>query len=135
MNLPDELNKQILLLCEEKKTIHAIKLVHQYTKWSLAKSKEYVEMLVEKGIQYSEETTNQNTNQNVNEALAKKILELCKNNKKIEAVKLVHEQTNWGLKESKDFVDSLIRYTEQNLTEDTSGGFYEMIAKIHEDTE
>jgi len=131
MNLSDELNKQILLLCKEEKKIHAIKLVHQYTKWSLAKSKEYVEMLMEKGIQYSEETTNQN----VNEALAEKILELCKNNKKIEVVKLVHEQTNWGLKKSKDFVDNLIRYTKQNLTENTSEDFYKMIAKIYDDIE
>lgn len=39
--------------------------------------------------------------------LRAKIIELIKQNRKIEAVKVVRETMNWGLAQSKDTVDSL----------------------------
>lgn len=38
----------------------------------------------------------------------KRILDIANNNNKILAIKEVREATNWGLKESKDYVDSLM---------------------------
>ncbi|MCP4362535.1 MAG: ribosomal protein L7/L12, partial [Chloroflexi bacterium] len=40
------------------------------------------------------------------EAIVRKLL---RENKKIAAVKAVRERTNWGLRESKDFVDAIER--------------------------
>jgi len=126
-----ELTQEILQLCQEKKKIHAIKLVHEHTQWGLKKSKEHVEMLISNGVLYEEETTSQDAKEDI----VKMIIELCKNNKKIEAVKMVSEHTNWSLKESKNFVENLMKKTEENPTEDTTEEFYEMITKINDDTE
>jgi ribosomal protein L7/L12 len=41
--------------------------------------------------------------------LLEKVTELLKNKRKIEAVKVVRETTGWGLKQSKDAVDSLVK--------------------------
>ena len=38
-----------------------------------------------------------------------RILDIAKNNNKIMAIKAVREATQWGLKESKDYVESLLK--------------------------
>ena len=43
----------------------------------------------------------------LNQGLHEKIIELLKADKKIEAIKLYREQTGVGLKEAKDYVESL----------------------------
>ncbi len=42
-----------------------------------------------------------------NDALNFEVRELLAQGKKIQAIKLVRNQTGWGLKQAKDFVDSL----------------------------
>lgn len=99
MDALNELDKKVLSLCRENKKIHAIQLVVQTTKWTLAKSKKYVEDL----ISYSTLEEQENS-QDIDEL----IITLCKTGKKIEAIKLVCEELNLGLKESKDYVDRLM---------------------------
>ena len=38
----------------------------------------------------------------------RQVIELIQQNRKVQAVKIVREATNWGLKQSKDAVDAII---------------------------
>lgn len=87
--------------------IHAIKRVRELTNMGLKDAKEYVESL-ERG----EAPARPATIDPFDERMAPDDLQqaariLVQQGNKIAAIKLVREQTGWGLKEAKDYVDGL----------------------------
>lgn len=60
---------------------------------------------------------------NLPNSLDNEILELCKQGKKLSAIKLLCETTGMGLKESKDYVDRLALKHGAASTEDKEGCF------------
>ena len=60
---------------------------------------------------------------NLPNSLNNEILELCKQGKKLSAIKLLCETTGMGLKESKDYVDRLALKHGAASTEDKEGCF------------
>ncbi len=96
--IPDSLEAAIRSLLAQGQKIGAIKLYREETGVGLAEAKNAVEQ-IERGESLPD-----------NEAapdLEKQILELLAAGKKIEAIKLYREQTNVGLKDSKDAVEAL----------------------------
>ena len=88
------------LLAEGKK-IQAIKELREQTGMGLREAKDYVDALETTGEPPVPRTGE------VSEATVALARELVAGGKKIQAVKVVREDTGWGLKESKDFVDRL----------------------------
>jgi ribosomal protein L7/L12 len=96
-----ELDNLILSLYREQKLVEAIQYVMRTQKWGLKESKDYVDKVIGR----LKESQKNETAKNLDET----VIQLCKTGKKIHAVKLVMEQTGWGLKESKDYVEHLER--------------------------
>ena len=95
------LKHQVLNLLKQDEKIEAIKLVHHSTDWGLKESKDYVDSL-----HYGETIQIPKSNY-VEKELLSKVLRLLAKGRKIPAIKLVTEQTTMGLKEAKDYVESL----------------------------
>ena len=83
------------------KKIEAIKVQRQYTGMGLKEAKQYVEALGTSGEPPAAPRAELSLS-----AMAM-VRELVAAGKTIEAVKLVREDTGWGLRQSKEFVDSL----------------------------
>lgn len=98
MKLSDELQENILSLCQKGKKLEAVCLLMQKQKWTLKESKDYVDRLIR------EVEENQYESQSLDEI----VMQLCLAGKKIEAIKLIRKKTGLGLKESKEYVESLI---------------------------
>jgi ribosomal protein L7/L12 len=91
------------------KKIEAIKLARQQTGLGLKEAKDYVEAL-ERGEPVTPLPPRQSSGApgGPSSALMEQAARaLVAQGKKIEAIKLVRQQTGWGLKEAKDYVDGL----------------------------
>jgi len=98
MNL-DQLENQTRALIDQDQKIEAIKLVRQTTGWGLRESKEYVDTIARAALPALSPADEA--------ALKQAVKALIQQDRYAEAVKHVRILTNWGLRDSKDYVDSL----------------------------
>jgi ribosomal protein L7/L12 len=89
------------LLAAGKKKIEAIKELREQTGMGLREAKDYVDALETTGEPPAPRTGE------VSEYTLALARELLASGKKIQAVKVVRDETGWGLKQSKDFVEGL----------------------------
>ena len=109
MTLFTEVQKQeILSRAQQKSKIEAIKWVIDHSDLGLKQAKDYVENLLENSVENSHSTTFQNVTDHSNPSLPmQEIKSLIQQDRHIEAIKLVRNSLNIGLKEAKEFVDNL----------------------------
>lgn len=106
-----QLEAKVINLIHQGNKLEAIKLVKDTTNLGLKESKDYVdaiESMPKKPLSIHSELHNENI-ESVNHApnLDAEVIKLIKSNQMIHAVKLVLENTNLGLKGSKEYVDAL----------------------------
>jgi ribosomal protein L7/L12 len=98
----DNLEQEVRFLLEQGKKIEAVKRVVEQTGKGLKESKDYVDALM------AESSAGMGGKVGVSqETLAFEVRHLVERGRKIEAIKRVRELSGMGLKEAKDFVDSL----------------------------
>lgn len=97
---PDHLARVRELAAAGRK-IEAIKVQRQYSGMGLKEAKQFVEALETTGAPPAAPRTE------LSLAAMAQVRELMAAGRTIQAVKLVREDTGWGLKQAKDFVDSL----------------------------
>jgi len=110
MAIPPEIDDQLKNLLAKNRKIEAVKLVREHTNWGLKEAKDYVDKLalsLKTGGQGQAQAAKPGVNRNLL-LIEGRLQALLRENKKVEAVKLVLEQTGWGLKEAKDYVDRLV---------------------------
>jgi len=95
------LEDQVRALLAQGRRVEAIKRVRKTTGWGLKESKDYVDALDKAALPTSSAADETEVER---EARA-----LIRQGRPIEAIKRVWELTGWGLRESKDYVDALIR--------------------------
>lgn len=94
-----KLDERVRDLISRNRKVEAVKLVHDTKGWGLRRSKDYVDDLAH---------TAQPTLSPAAEAeMAQEVHVLIHQNRPIMAIKRVRERTGWGLRESKEYVDSL----------------------------
>ncbi len=104
---PEHAQAQVHELLRAGKKIEAIKLVRQHTTWGLKEAKDYVDKL-DAGELVPPLSANEPAPSPVPPPdMDAQVMELLAQRKKIEAVKLVRQYTALGLKEAKDYVESL----------------------------
>lgn len=109
MTLFTEAQKQeILSLVQQNRKIEAIKWVIDHSDLGLKQAKDYVENLLDHSIENSNSATFQNATDHANSSLPmQEIKLLIQQDRHIEAIKLVRNSLNIGLKEAKEFVENL----------------------------
>jgi ribosomal protein L7/L12 len=100
MNL-QELEDQVHALLAQGQKIEAIKQVRTATGWGLKEAKDYVDALA-----YTALPAPGAADEATMEQAARALIQ---QGRPIEAIRRVRGLTNWGLRESKDYVDGLIR--------------------------
>lgn len=110
MSLEDTRDEVVKMIMQDRK-IPAIKYVKDNTGVGLAEAKAFVdsvEATCEKIQLQSPETQSQGFD-GVSDELVKLVKNLLFEGRKMEAIKIVKDNSNWGLKECKDFVERLER--------------------------
>ncbi|MFI7678609.1 ribosomal protein L7/L12 [Actinophytocola sp. NPDC049390] len=97
---PDQLVR-VRELAAEGKPIHAIRELRQHTGMGLKDAKQYVDALTATGEPPAPPRAE------LSLAAMAQVRDLLAAGRTIQAVKLVREDTGWGLKQAKDFVDRL----------------------------
>jgi len=112
-HIPAQVLGEVQDLLARHEKIEAIKRVREVTHWGLKEAKDYVDAIeVVGGLSPAGRPYGNLSNVPVHqreisaEALGR-VQDLLARRQKIEAIKVVREVTNWGLKEAKDFVDEL----------------------------
>jgi ribosomal protein L7/L12 len=100
MNL-GELEAQVHALLAQGRKVEAVKQVRTATGWGLKEAKDYVDAL-----EYAALPALGAADEAAMEQVARALIQ---QGRPIEAIWRVRELTNWGLRESKDYVDGLIR--------------------------
>ncbi len=95
-------------LVQSGQKIEAIKIFRQHTGMGLKESKDAVEALAA-GLGVTTTIRSTQSSQLSPEA-SSQVMQLLRDNRKIEAIKLIREQTGLGLKEAKDIADALEKY-------------------------
>ncbi len=99
--------QQVQQLAQAGQKIEAIKLFREHTNLGLNEAKDAVEAM-EAGQVTTTITTNHFTQKmELTPDVTDQVIQLVQQGRKIEAIKLIREQTNLGLKESKDIADGL----------------------------
>ncbi len=98
----DNLEQEVRFLLEQGKKIEAVKRVVQQTGKGLKESKDYVDALQAESAAGAGHKVGLSQ-----ETLEFEVRHLVARGRKIEAIKKVRELTGMGLKEAKDFVDSV----------------------------
>ncbi len=114
------LDAQLLSLCKQGKKLEAVKLCKDTTGLGLKESKDYVEDLCERyeNVGYAHDISSVKQNA-ADTTFDKQLINLCQQNRKLEAIKLYKDTTGEGLKESKDYIDELCRYHQNGRIENT----------------
>ncbi len=95
------LEQRVQALLARNKKVKAIKLVHRSTDWGLVQSKKYVDTLAAGGTPQMPKT-----NLSKDELLSE-VHQLLAQGKKVHAVQLVRKHMMMGLREAKEYVESL----------------------------
>lgn len=108
-NFNPQQRQEILLLIQQDRKVEAIKWVKDHSDLGLKEAKDYVENLTENSHNLVFADTFQSDSfRNINLQIPQQdILALIQQNRKIEAIKLVMENSNLGLKDAKNFVEQL----------------------------
>lgn len=106
-HLASQDRERALLLLQAGRKIEAIKLVRERTGWRLGRAKRAIEELERTGRHSGVSSTGLASGHrpNPSDDLEAKVRDLLGRGRKIEAVKLVRDDTGWGLKRSKSFVE------------------------------
>ena len=107
----DPLTAQVRDLLQRQRKIEAVKIYREATGLGLKEAKDFVDA-VERGespIPHATMTQPVATGALSSDALVNQLKDLLRRGSKIEAVKVYREASGLGLKEAKDFVDSLER--------------------------
>ncbi len=126
--------RQAQALLAQGKKIVAIKLIRKKTGWLLREAKEYVDKLepVAGPIDPIDPSFDQLTAQ-LDDFIIHEARILIERGRKIDAIKLVRQHTNWGLKQAKAYVDQLegipLRGDAATHTVDQASGSLEMEAR------
>ncbi|MCJ7824635.1 MAG: ribosomal protein L7/L12 [Anaerolineales bacterium] len=91
------------------KKIEAIKLIRYHTDWNLRDAKTYVESM-DVQSQVQSDLHGQSSSifgKDISPGVMAEVRSLISERKIIDAVRLVRTHTGWGLKEAKDFIDSI----------------------------
>jgi ribosomal protein L7/L12 len=103
-----ETSRQIADLIREGKKIEAIKLLRESTGVDLKQAKDEIDRLSDQVAgQAPPPVLPAPLGKTLTESLSKKAVELVRQGKKIQAIKLVREHTGMGLKEAKEEVEAL----------------------------
>lgn len=97
---------------ERGQNVEAIKYIRSHTNLDLRRSKELYEHLSKGGeippeFFSARQITDTQVEESLSETLLAEVINLLQKGKKLGAVKVVKENTNWTLKEAKEFVDNL----------------------------
>lgn len=112
-NIPEEALGEVQDLLARHEKIAAIKRVREVTNWGLKEAKDYVDAMVAAGgvapagRPYGSLSHVPIDQREIPAEAMRQVQDLLARRQKIEAIKVVREVTNWGLKEAKDFVDGL----------------------------
>jgi ribosomal protein L7/L12 len=96
-----ELENKVRALLAQGRKVEAVKQVHRETGWGLKEAKDYVDALA-----YAALPALGAADEAAMEQAARALIQ---QGRPIEAIRRVRGLTNWGLRESKDYVDGLIR--------------------------
>ncbi|MFV9507113.1 MAG: ribosomal protein L7/L12 [Oscillochloridaceae bacterium umkhey_bin13] len=107
--LNDADQAEIELLLAQNQKIQAIKLVRERSGCGLREAKDFVEQIERSFVPSDQPGLVTSPTSAPSDELATQVRVLLAQNQKIQAVKLVHESTGWGLRESKDYVDQIER--------------------------
>ncbi|MBN1875072.1 MAG: ribosomal protein L7/L12 [Anaerolineae bacterium] len=102
--VPPDIIPKVERLSAQGQKIEAIKIVREATHWGLKESKDYVESLIVDGYATPPQRS---ALTGLTPAVMAKVQDLLSHHHHIEAIKLVREATGWGLKESKEYVETL----------------------------
>ena len=120
MTLFTEAQKQeILSIAQQHSKIEAIKWIRDHSDLGLKQAKDYIESLLENSIEHSDYSTFQSSTDSSTSSSSIPLQEIhlmLQQGRKIEAIKLVKDSSNIGLKEAKDFVDSLEEHPRSDHT-------------------
>jgi ribosomal protein L7/L12 len=94
--------QEIQSLVNQGRKVEAVKRVMELRGGGLKEAKDYVDSLAKSTSPSMDSAAGVSK-----ETLEFEVRELLARGRKVEAVKKVRELTNWGLKEAKDFVDSV----------------------------
>jgi ribosomal protein L7/L12 len=100
-----QLNQQIRQLMAQGKHIEAIKLVRQQHDWSLQEARFYVQQISH--MENPDEPLQMPTADTLPTSVQLQVQQLIANRQKIAAIKLVRENTGWGIRKAKDYVEQL----------------------------
>lgn len=118
---PGQLHAQIATLLGQGRKVAAVKLMREYSGWNLARSKEAVDALEagnpalvmaveaqspQAAVAIPTPTVSSAASP-IDEPLLQQLRQLIAARRKIEAIKLLRDRTGWGLKQSKEYVESL----------------------------
>jgi len=110
-------DNQIKSLLAQDKIIQAVRLVVERTGWGLKKSKDYVDALAQSSL--SGDVMSKIPN-DPDKLVANKARQFVASNRKIEAIQLVHHNTEMDLKEAKDYIDRLdLEHSLHDILDDT----------------
>ena len=117
MTLFTEAQKQeILSIAQQHSKIEAIKWIRDHSDLGLKQAKDYVENLLENSIDHSTFQSSTDSSTSSSSIPLQEIHLMLQQGRKIEAIKLVKDSSNIGLKEAKDFVDSLEEHPRSDHT-------------------
>jgi ribosomal protein L7/L12 len=96
------IEQEIQSLIDQGRKVEAVKRVRELTDWGLKEAKDYVDSLARSSSPAMDSALGVSK-----ETLEFEVRELLARGRKIDAIKKVRELTDWGLKEAKDYVDSV----------------------------
>ena len=112
MTLFTEAQKQeILSIAQQHSKIEAIKWIRDHSDLGLKQAKDYVENLLENSIDHSTFQSSTDSSTSSSSIPLQEIHLMLQQGRKIEAIKLVKDSSNIGLKEAKDLVDECVGRT------------------------
>lgn len=100
------LEQEVQQLLTQNRKIEAIKRVREETGYGLKQAKDYVERL-QQGYRVELSQGGYGAGATVSPEIAAAARQLMAEKQKIAAIKLVRDQTGWGLKEAKEYVERL----------------------------
>lgn len=103
-NVPEEVTQNIKAMLLQGRKIEAIKYLKDNVSMGLKEAKDYVEGLT---IEDEEKVTREPGLNNLDVETVEEARELLRQGYKMEAIKLIREESGISLKEAKEFVESL----------------------------
>lgn len=120
--------QEIRLLLQQNRKVEAVKYVKDHSNLGLKESKDFVDQFENQAQFFYSEYAHQNTDDlNTSQTIQHhEILSLIQQGRKIEAIKLVMDQSHLGLKDAKDFVEELAENPDSNILDfESDQDFYQ----------